>query len=537
MNWRLVSRFLGLLSLLIGASMTLSLPWSFPACGQARSFEQATFRGMCMSILACWAVGLLLWLVGRKAKGTVLRKEALAVVGLGWLMCGLLGATPFLLTPTFRLPGIAMSPVDAAFESISGFTTTGASVLTQLEVPPDVSDCEAAALSGQIAYVPRSVLFWRSFTHWLGGMGIIVLFVAILGQLGAGGKAMMRREVPGPLSDNVRPRVRETAVLMWVIYLSLSGILCIALMFAGMHLFDALCHTFGTMATGGFSTSNSSIGGFASAPLELLIIVFMVAAGTNFNLYYALFHKSHTTEVRFPARLKKVARDPELQAYLGIIVMAVAAIAVLLRINASYGSSITCVRHALFNVVSIMTTTGYGTEDYVEWPELSQALLLLLMFVGGSSGSTGGGIKVIRMIVLWRVLRIEAERAFRPNVVRPLRIAGHRIPDEVGRNVLVYMCLIMVIAATSWLWLVGLEPVDQWVDRPPAATGQMMDCASAVAATLNNIGPGFGVCGPAGNYTGFSDAGKCLLTALMLLGRLELYAILVFFVPSFWKNE
>ena len=537
MNWRLVSRFLGLLALLIGASMTLSLPWSFPACGQAPSFESHTFRGMTLSILTCWVIGTCLWLAGRGQHGSVLRKEALAVVGLGWLLCGLLGALPFLLSPTYRMPGIEMSVADAVFESISGFTTTGASVLTQLEVPDEIADCEASAISGDLAYIPRSVLFWRSFTHWLGGMGIIVLFVAILGQLGAGGKAMMRREVPGPLSDNVRPRVRETAVLMWVIYLSLSGILCVALLVFGMHLFDALCHTFGTMATGGFSTSNRSIGGFSSLRLELLIIAFMVAAGTNFNLYYALFQKSHATEIGFFTRLKKICTDPEFRAYLGIIACATVFVAVILRINSSYDSILVCLRHSLFNVVSIMTTTGYGTEDFIKWPEFAQTILLLLMFVGGSSGSTGGGIKVIRVIVLWRALLIAVERSFRPNVVRPLRIAGHKIPTEVGSNVLVYMCLIGAIAAISWTLLIAIEPPDQWSERSEESTGQLMDSASAVAATLNNIGPGIGVCGPAGNYTGFADASKILLSILMLLGRLELYAILVFFVPSFWKNE
>ena len=215
MNWPLVCRLLGSLCLLIGGAMVVTLPWSFPVCGQTTSYEQHSFVGMLQSIAAAIVVGGLLRTAGRGAKeDSLLRKEALAVVGIGWILCGILGALPYLLTPTYRIPGVAMSVSDAVFESISGFTTTGASVLTQLEVPTGVGNCELAAVEGTIAYVPRSVLFWRSFTHWLGGMGIIVLFVAILSQLGAGGKALMRREVPGPLTDSVRPRIRDTALLM-----------------------------------------------------------------------------------------------------------------------------------------------------------------------------------------------------------------------------------------------------------------------------------------------------------------------------------
>lgn len=517
--------------------MTLSLPWSFPACGETQTFESTTFRGMLGSVAICVVIGLALWLPGRRHHMGVLRKEALAVVGMGWILCGLLGALPYVLTPTYRLPGIRMSPFDAVFESVSGFTTTGASVLTQLEVVPDVENCEQAAMAGRIAYVPRSVLFWRSFTHWLGGMGIIVLFVAILGQLGAGGKALMRREVPGPVSDNVRPRVQETALLMWIIYLILSGILCLGLMLFGQSLFDALCHTYGTLATGGFSTMNRSIGFYGSAGLELLLVVFMVAAGTNFNLYYALFQRSHRTEERFVDRLRRVSGDPELRGYLGIMTAVAFMVAVVLMAHGTYAEPAACARHAMFNVVSIMTTTGFGTEDFARWPELTKAMLLMVMFVGGSSGSTGGGLKVIRLIVLWRVLWLEVERAFRPNVVRPLRIAGQRVPDEVGRAILIYMCLVGAVAVLSWVMLIAVEPEGQWINLQDPSTAELMDCAGAVTACLNNIGPGIGVCGPAGNYTGFTQAGKLLLTILMLLGRLELYAILVLFVPAFWKNE
>ncbi|MCA9051451.1 MAG: TrkH family potassium uptake protein, partial [Planctomycetaceae bacterium] len=421
-------------------------------------------------------------------------------------------------------------------ESVSGFTTTGASVLTQLEVLPDGADCEQAAREGLAAYVPRSVLFWRSFTHWLGGMGIIVLFVAILGQLGAGGKALMKREVPGPLNDSVRPRVRETAVLMWSIYLGLSVLLTIMLLLEGMGLFDALCHTFGTMATGGFSTRNSSVGAYNGLLIEVTIILFMIAAGTNFNLYYLLLRRLPGQQDQRPFdRLRAFAADPEFRAYLIVIAVSTAALTLVLVGSGTYATPAAGFRHAWFNVVTVITTTGFGTENFAEWPEFARAILMVLMFIGGCSGSTGGGVKVVRMLVLWKVLKVEVERAFRPNLVRPLRLAGTRIDDAVGRDVLLYVCLIAVIFVASWVCLTALEPGTQWQGETSAE--KLIDCAGAVAATLNNIGPGLGICGPHGNYTAFSEASKLLLTLLMLLGRLELFAILVLFVPEFWKRH
>jgi trk system potassium uptake protein TrkH len=525
-----------MLSLLIGASMVLSLPWSYPMFGQTATIETTALRGMLIAILACAAVAGILIFVGRKPNGTVLRKEALAVVGLGWIVCGFLGGLPYLMTPTYRLPGVPMSVADSVFESVSGFTTTGASVLTQLEVPDDVEDCEVAALAGEIAYVPRCVLFWRSFTHWLGGMGIIVLFVAILGHLGAGGKALMRREVPGPVSDTVRPRIRETAVVMWSIYLALTVVMTIVLMIQGMNLFESLCHTFGTLATGGFSTRNASVGSFQDPWIEFTIIVFMIAAGTNFNLYYLLLKRDISAQQQgWWHRIKLFFSDAELRFYLLILTIASAAITCSLVLSEVYPTTMTSIRHATFNVVAVMTTTGFGTEDFAIWPYFCRTGLLLLMFVGGCSGSTGGGIKVIRFLILTKVLLLEGERAFRPNLVRPVRLAGGIVPDSMGRDVLVYFCLIGIIFASSLMLLVTIEPSTQWDGHAGGSTAKLSDCAGAVAATLNNIGPGLGVCGPHGNYTAFSEASKFLLSVLMLLGRLELFAILVLLIPGFWR--
>ncbi|QDU46794.1 Trk system potassium uptake protein TrkG [Symmachiella dynata] len=541
MNWLLLCRMLGLLAMLVGGSMVFSLPWAFPEFGQTTEFEYRGFWGLISAIAVSLGVGGTLSFLGRKEHGTILRKEALAIVGLGWILAGLLGALPYLFSGTMRDAETPMSIPDAVFESVSGFTTTGASVLTELEDP---------------AEIPRCIMFWRCFTNWLGGMGIIVLFVAILGQLGAAGKALMRREVPGPISESVRPRVREQAIVMWVIYVVLSAILVGILQLEGMSgvqkmdIYNSLCHTFATMATGGFSTLNGSVGGFNSPLIEYTIIVFMIAAGTNFTLFYlvTLHRRNPLYGEGWWGRFKPLFSDVEFRAYLTIIFVATIILTMDLLWIEHYQSVLDAFRNASFQVVSIMTTTGFGTDDFDRWSEFSKGLLLLLMFVGGCAGSTGGGLKVIRFVLFAKIMRLEIEQAFRPNVVRPLRIAGVTLDNSLRHDVLVYFCLILTIYIGSWMLLAAIETDDQWRDTTltveemadehrPHRAEKLLDCASAVAATLNNIGPGVGVVGPTENYAAFSGAGKLLLTVCMLLGRLELFAILVLFVPSFWKSH
>ena len=523
MNWLLLCRMLGLLGMLVGGSMVFSLPWAFPVCGQTAKFESQGFWGMVGAIACSLALGGSLYCIGRKETASILRKEALAIVGLGWILAGVLGSLPFLFSGTMRAPDELMSVGDALFESISGFTTTGASVLTELEDPN---------------LVPRCVLFWRSFTHWLGGMGIIVLFVAILGQLGAGGKALMRREVPGPISESVRPRVQETALVMWTIYVFISLLLTLALKLEGMSLYDALCHSFGTMATGGFSTYNASVGHFRSALVEGTIILFMIAAGTNFSLYYLVARRHDRSAGRgLLSRLAPLYCDPEYRVYLLILLTATGLLTASALAHGHYESAGAALRHASFTAVAIMTTTGFGTEDFTNWSQSAKGLLLLLMFVGGSAGSTGGGIKVIRFILFVKIIRLEIEQAFRPNVVRPLRVAGTTVESSRRHEVVVYFSLILMIFVTGWMVLSAIEPDTQWQQKGHTESEKLLDCASAVAATLNNIGPGLGVLGPHSNYSGFSPQGKLLLTLLMLLGRLELFAILVLFAPSFWRTQ
>lgn len=536
MNWLLLCRMLGLLGMLVGGSMLFSLPWAFPACGQTDTFESAGFRGLAGSIAISLLVGGVLYFIGRREREGILRKEALAIVGLGWILAGLLGSLPFLLSGVRRHAGDEVVPItapDAIFESISGFTTTGASVLTHLEAPPVGADPDEYPEK----LVPRCIMFWRSFTHWLGGMGIIVLFVAVLGQIGAGGKALMRREVPGPISETVRPRVRETAIVMWAIYVGLSVLETLLLWLEGLTFFDALCHTFGTMATGGFSTWNSSLGHYTAPIVQWTVIVFMVLAGTNFTLYFLLLtgDRSKRENTRGIRRLRTLLRDPEYRLYLTIILV----VSVILGFShwraSRYESMEETIRHAVFATVSIMTTTGFGTEDFDQWSEFSRGLLVTLMFVGGCSGSTGGGIKVVRFLLFARILFLELENAFRPNVVRPLRISGVNLDNTLRREVVVYFSLMLLIFVSSWLMLLAIEPGGPW--QGTGHESQLLDSATAVTATLNNIGPGLGAVGPTMNFSTFAPQSKLMLSLLMLMGRLELFAILVLFVPSFWKTQ
>jgi trk system potassium uptake protein len=536
MHWLLLCRMLGLLGMLVGASMVFSLPWAFPLLGETDTFEADGFKGIILSMVVCLVIGGGLYLIGRRETGVVLRKEALAIVGLGWILSGILGSLPFLLSGVRHQQGDQIVPItiaDAIFESVSGFTTTGASVLTHLEAPP------VGAVPGEHPekLIPRCVMFWRCFTHWLGGMGIIVLFVAVLGQLGAGGKALMRNEVPGPISEAVRPRVRETALTMWAIYVGMSVVLAGILYAEGMTVYDALCHTFGTVATGGFSTWNSSVGHFQSSTIEWTLIAFMLLAGTNFNLYYmAIFQKKTPGRNPLLRWFAPFYRDPEFRLYLSILSLSTFLLAFGLWAEQRYGSLGEAIRHATFMSVSITTTTGFGTEDFDQWSSFSRALLLCLMFVGGCAGSTGGGIKVVRFLLFARILKLEAEQAFRPNVVRPLRIAGVNLDKTLRHEVIVYFSFMLLIFVTSFLLLISIEPGAPW-GQTDGHNIELIDCASAVAATLNNIGPGLGAVGPTMNFSLFAPQSKLLLSLLMLVGRLEIFAILVLFMPSFWKTQ
>ncbi|MBN1910990.1 MAG: TrkH family potassium uptake protein [Pirellulales bacterium] len=547
MNKLVLCRLLGLVAILIGGSMAFSLPWALPVLGGQWQFEQRGFYGLVGSMALCFAVGGLLRFWGRDSRGQLFLKEAMAVVGLSWVLATVLGSLPYTLSGTHRAPDVRMSVVDAMFEAQSGFSTTGATVLTELENP---------------AVVPRCILFWRSSTHFLGGLGIIVLFVAILGQ-GSAGKALMRAEMPGPSHSSQQARTQHTAWVLFLVYAGLNALLTVVLLFEGLSLFDALCHAFGTMATGGFSTYNASIGYFMTRPdlyngplIEMTITVFMFLAGTNFMLLYAL--------VIF--RPKRLAADIEWRVYVALLAVATAAIVGAGLWNHDYvhngmvaaptdavisegladedlgneteqrQSVLQATRFGLFQVVSIMTTTGFCTDDFDRWNSFSRGVLLVLMFVGGCAGSTGGGLKVIRHILFAKILGLEVEKTFHPSVVRPLRLGGQPVEDQdLRKNILVYFGLIGAIFTLSWLFTITVEPNSTWTDHGHNHEHKLIDAASCVAATLNNIGPGFGVVGATKNYTNFTAPSKILFIWLMMIGRLEIFVILVLFVPSFWR--
>ena len=507
MNYRLVIKQLGILILLVAGCISSSLIWVL--LDRQQSGFGTLLAAILLSVAICCAIsGGCLW-YGRGEKGTLYRKEALAIVGLGWFGCGLLGSLPFIFSGVLAGPDSSIVDICTAaiFESISGFTTTGASIFPEPET------------------LPRAILFWRSLTHWLGGMGIIVLFVAILGQTGAAGKFLVSSEVPGPVAESVRPRIRQSALLLWKIYVFISAAEVFCFMVQGLGVFESLCHTFGTMATGGFSTLNGSIGQYGRGGIEITVIVFMVLAGTNFNLYAALMH----------GRWRNVVDNKEFRVYILLLVGATLFVTIDLLANHVGGYSLgRTIRGAVFQVVSIMTTTGYCTEDFNSWPSFSRWLLICLMFIGGSAGSTGGGIKVIRIMIFLRVALLEVERTFRPHVVRPLRIAGQNVDDEFRQRISAYVGLVLVIFFVATILLMVLQnEVGAESPRPL----DLETAFSAVAATLNNIGPGLNMVGATKNYAFFTPAAKMLLALLMVLGRLEVMVILCLFVPNFWRRN
>ncbi len=485
--------------------MSTSLAWAFVDWHEEGAHRVA--YGFLVSIAVCIAVGLVL--THKKIRDKKMyRKEAIAVVALGWLLCGVLGALPYIfsgvLSPLydhwFSMGGAAV------FESVSGFTTTGASVFPAPEE------------------LPRAILFWRSLTHWLGGMGIVVLFVAVLGQAGAGAKHMVISEVPGLPDEPLKPRIRSAALLLWKIYVAISAVEVVVLMLQGMNLHESLCHTFGTMATGGFSTLNASIGQYHNLGFEITIIVFMLLAGTSFNLYAILL----------TGNWRRVIGNREFQVYLLIVFAAVALLTTDVLLNGPepyhLGSAL---RDAGFQAVSIMTTTGYCTADFNAWPDLSRWLLLLLMFVGGCAGSTGGGIKVIRIVLFVKIIALEVASVFRPRAVRTLKIGGRALDKNVRRHVTAYVGIVLVVFLLSTLLLFVLH---NSCCAEPGEQLDMITALSSVAATLNNIGPGLNRVGATGNYAFFSTPAKLFLAFLMILGRLEIMVVLCLFLPSFWKR-
>jgi len=489
MNFRLLARLLGLLLLLLAAAMLVCL-------GYALLVEER-FDGLDPVDTFLWSVGLTaglglgLYLAGRNAPREILRKEAIAVVGLGWIFCTVFGALPYLLgRPALDLPG-------ALFESASGFTTTGSSVI------PDLRE------------YPRSILLWRATTQWLGGVGILVLFVALLSYLGVGSKALFRHESSAKSGEGLRARIQDVAMRLWQIYLGLTVLCVLGLTVLGMDLFEAVCHAFAALSTGGFGTRNESIAAFDSFAIELWLIVFMTLGGTSFMLFAWLLR----------GRWERWKVEEETKTYLAIIGLATLVIAIDVSVRMEQTGALRALRESLFQVVSIVTTTGFVTADFDQWPALSKMLLVLLMAVGGCAGSTAGGIKVSRVILFAKTLRLEVLHAFRPNLVQRPSLNGNPVEDGVRQQVVLFVALAGVTVALGTVMVCVFEPAFD-----------LDSSFAAVMATLFNIGPGLGEVGPTRNFAHLVPATKIFLSLLMIFGRLEFYALLVLFMPSLWRK-
>ncbi|MFA5515436.1 MAG: TrkH family potassium uptake protein [Desulfuromonadales bacterium] len=480
MNSALVLRILGAMLLFLAGALLLPLPFSF-------YFRDGAAAGfLAASALSAVAGGLCLKYFHSPKELSV--REGFAVVTFCWTFYALFGALPFVFS------GAVPNYLDAVFETMSGFTTTGATIITDLAV------------------VPQSIVFWRALTQWLGGMGIIVLSLAILPMLGVGGMQLFKAEFPGPTTDRLKPRIQDTAKLLWGVYVLLTVVETVLLLAGGMSFFEALSHAFATVATGGFATRDASVGAYGSAYLDGVITFFMFLGGINFYLHFQMLR----------GRLRDFYRNEEFLVYLGLAV-GVTVLIMALNHGTVYASLADNLRYSAFQVVSILTTTGFATADYEGWPTLAQYLLVFLMFVGGCAGSTAGGIKIARLLLLFKHAQVQIYRLIHPRAVRLVKLGNTPVDRDVMQSILGFLALYIVIfvIASFLMALAGLD---------------LVTAGASVIATLGNIGPGLGAVGPTDNYANIAPFGKTVLITCMLLGRLELYTVLVLFFPSFWKK-
>ena len=481
MNHKMILRTAGLIVALEGA--LLLLPTLCAVCYS----EWRIALWFLVTAAIAGILGLGLVVLTRGCDRTIYAKEGFVIVALGWILMSAIGALPFVFT------GDIPAYHDAFFETVSGLTTTGASILTDI---PAMS---------------RGCLFWRSFTHWIGGMGVLVLMMAIVPDANGRSIHIMRAEMPGPVVDKIVPRVRDTAKILYLMYIGLTLAEVIFLLTGGMSLFESFIHTFGTAGTGGFSSRPESIGAF-SPYIQWGVTVFMLLFGVNFNLYYLILIK----------RVKSALRSEELWLYVGLFVILTGVIAWNIRpLTAGIGESL---RLAAFRVASIGTTTGYATTDFNLWPNLARMMLLLLMFVGGCAGSTAGGLKVARIGILLKSAGKELNRLRHPRSVNAVRFEGKPLSEETRAGVTNYFALYALLLA-GILIMIGGEPFD------------METNISAAISCFNNVGPGFSSVGPTGGYAGYSVWAKLVLSAAMLLGRLEIYPIVLSLTPSTWRKK
>lgn len=482
MNYAMVIRVPGMLliieAILMIPSLTVALIYNDPK--DAKSFA--------ITMVAALLSGVLMTRFKGEDK-KVRAKEGMTIVVLGWILVSLFGCLPFIISgsiPTFT---------DAFFESVSGFTTTGATILDKVEG------------------LPKGILFWRSFTHWIGGMGILVFTLALLPNLGVGGLQIYKAEATGPTTEKILPRMKDTAKVLYGTYLVITLLQLFLLLAGGMTLYDACIHSFGTVGTGGFSSRQDSIGHYKSTYIHVVIGVFMMLSGINFSLYFALAK----------GRWKTILKDQELKLYLGIIAFSTLFIGLDLFLKKASSAGIS-LRDAYFQVSSIITTTGYATVDFNRWSSFSKLILIALMFVGGCAGSTAGGIKNIRILVLLKLIRREAAKIFHPRAVVSIKIGEKTVGEDTILGIVSFFFLYILIFFAGTL-IVSLGGTD------------IITAGSAVAATLGNIGPGLAGVGPTRSFSGFSQGTTWLLSLLMLLGRLELFTLVAVIMPRKWHGN
>ena len=480
-NFKIILSIIGFLLILEGVFMFTGIPFSLLHC-----------ETKCYSLLISGIItiisGAVIRYYTRNASKNIGRREGYIIVSIAWIVISLFGTLPYLIS------GAIPNFTDAFFETISGFTTTGASILTDIES------------------VPRGILFWRSMTQWIGGMGIIVLSVAILPILGIGGMQLFVAEMPGIAPDKLHPRITQTAKRLWLIYVLLTFVETILLMLGGMDLFNSLCHSFATMATGGFSTQNASVADY-SAHIQYVLIVFMFLAGTNFTLHYFALR----------GKFKNIWKNEEYRYYLLFTLSVTILITFIWILQSNINNIEKTFRDSLFQVVSIITTTGFVSSDYLIWPGFLWFFIFLLMFVGGSAGSTGGGIKIARHILLLKNSSSELKRSIHPQAIIPVKYNGKAVSQDIIFKVMAFFLIYLTIffIGTFVMTLFGLD---------------FKSAIGSTIATLGNIGPGIGKVGPVHNYAWIPDMGKWFLSLLMLLGRLELFTVLIIFTSSFWKK-
>ncbi|AUC15749.1 potassium transporter [Tenacibaculum sp. SZ-18] len=496
LNLKLIFRFAGITAILNGIFMWLAIPFSL-------FFQEKATLGILNAGIITIFVGLLLFFFNKPDNKNLQKKEGYLIVTLGWITLTVTGMLPYLLT------GSIPSVIDAVFETISGYSTTGSSILTDIES------------------MPKGILFWRSATHWIGGMGIIVLTIAILPLLGIGGMQLFMAEAPGPSADKLHPRITDTAKRLWLIYVGLTVAEFLLLKVAGMTWFDAINHAMATVSTGGFSTKNSSVAYYNGMPLvQYVIIFFMFIAGTNFVLtYFAL-----------KGKVKKVIESEEFKYYsLGILSITVLVTLCIiffkdpiLQTSIDHpmvlGETESAFRHSLFSVISVVTTTGFVTADFTMWSFFITGIFFSLFFVGGSAGSTSGGVKIVRHIVMLKNSFLEFKKSLHPNAIIPVRYDGKAVKQNIVFNILSFFILYMLIfiVGAVILTFMGLD---------------LKSALGACASSLGNIGPAIGSVSPVDNFAHLAPSAKLFCSFLMLIGRLELFTVLILFSPFFWKKN